>query len=154
CRAMTSVRGSRPPDAPPRRSQEGYAMSTATQQLITAEEFARMPQPPDGSRQELVRGVIVTMPPPGGLHGVCCLRIGRKLGNFVDDNKLGTVASNDTGFVSERDPDTVRGADVAFWRKENLPKVPEGYIEVLPDLAVEVVSPGDHYARIQRKVSH
>ena len=37
-------------------------MTTVTQKLITAEEFFQMPDPPDGSRQELVRGVIVTMP--------------------------------------------------------------------------------------------
>jgi Uma2 family endonuclease len=129
-------------------------MSTATQKLITAEDFFRMPQPADGSQQELVRGVIVTMPPPGGRHGVCCSKIVRRLGNFVEDNRLGTITSNDTGFVSERDPDTVRGPDVAFWTKERLPEVPEGYIEVAPDLVVEVVSPSDHYSRVQNKVRH
>jgi Uma2 family endonuclease len=38
--------------------------------------------------------------------------------------------------------------------KERLPEVPEGYIEVAPDLVVEVVSPGDHYSRVQNKVRH
>jgi len=127
-------------------------VSIATQKLITAEEFARMPNPPDGSQQELVRGVIVTMPPPGGLHGFCCLKVGLKVGNFVDGQQLGTVVSNDTGFILERNPDTVRGPDVSFWSKESLPTVPRGYIEVPPDLAVEVVSPDDHFARINRKL--
>ncbi len=127
-------------------------MATVAQKLITAEEFFRMPQPPDGSQQELVKGVIVSMPPPGGRHGVCCLKIGRRIGNFVEEKGLGTVASNDTGFISERDPDTVRGPDVSFWSRERLPEVPEGYIPIAPDLTVEVVSPGDHYSRVQRKV--
>ncbi len=129
-------------------------MTTTAQKLISAEEFSRVPQPPDGSRQELIRGVIVTMPPPGGSHGVCCLKVGRKLGDFVDDNRLGAVASNDTGFFTERNPDTVRGADVAYWSKDRLPDVPDAYIGIPPDLAVEVVSPGDHFARVQRKVIH
>jgi Uma2 family endonuclease len=129
-------------------------MTTATQKLITAEEFARMPDPPDGSRQELVKGVIITMPPPGRRHGVCCLKIGRRIGAYVDENQLGTAASNDTGFLMERDPDTVRGPDISFWSRAKLPEVPEGYIEVVPDLVVEVVSPSDHYARVQRKVNH
>ena len=116
-------------------------MTTATQKLITAEEFFRMPEPPDGSRQELVRGVIITMPPPGGRHGACCSKVDRRLGNFVEANGLGTLTTNDTGFLSERDPDTVRGPDVAFWSRERLPEVPNGYIEVAPDLVVEVVSP-------------
>jgi Uma2 family endonuclease len=128
-------------------------MTTATQKLITAEEFSRMPDPPDGSQQELVKGVIVTMPPPGGRHGVCCLKIGRHIGNFVEDKNLGTTASNDTGFITERDPDTVRGPDISFWTRERLPDVPVTYIQIPPDLLVEVVSPSDHYARIQKRVS-
>jgi Uma2 family endonuclease len=122
--------------------------------LITAEEFARMPDPPDGSQQELIRGVIVTMPPPGGRHGVCCARVVRHLSNHVEDHNLGTVTAKDTGFVSERDPDTVRGPDVAFWTRERLAEIPEGYIEIPPDLVVEVVSPSDHYSRVQTKLRH
>lgn len=128
-------------------------MTTATQKLITAEEFARMPNPPDGSQQELVRGVIITMPPPGARHGACCSRINRRLANFAEDNNLGTVFSNDTGFITERDPDSVRGPDVSFWSREKVPELPDGYIEVAADLVVEVVSPGDRYARIQRKIN-
>ena len=129
-------------------------MATVSKQLITAEEFARMPDPPDGSQQELVRGEIVTMPPPGGLHGACCPKIDRRLGNFIEGNNLGTVFANDTGFIIERNPDTVRGPDISLWSRERLPEVPEGYIEIPPDLAVEVISPRDHYSRIQNKVRH
>jgi Uma2 family endonuclease len=126
----------------------------AGRKLITAEEFIRMPDPLDGSRQELVRGVIETMPPPGTRHGVCCSKIDRRLGNFVEEQDRGTVASNDCGFVSERDPDTVRGPDISFWSKERLPEVPDGYAEVPPDLAVEVASPTDHHARLMQRVHH
>jgi len=127
-------------------------MATVAKKLITAEEFARLPNPPDGSQQELVRGEIVILPPPGGRHGLCCSRIERRLANFVDDSRRGTVTCNDTGFISERDPDTVRGPDVAYWSKERLPEVPEGYITIAPDLAVEVVSPSDIFSRIQKKI--
>jgi Uma2 family endonuclease len=129
-------------------------MSQATQKLITAEEFFHMPGPEDGSQQELVRGVIQTMPPPGAPHGLCCSKIDRRLGTFVESQHLGTVFANDTGFITERDPDTVRGADVAYWSRERLPEVPRGYIAIPPDLAVEVVSPDDHFSRVQRKVAH
>ena len=128
-------------------------MSVVAEKLITAEEFFRMPQPKDGSHQELVRGVIVTMPPPGGLHGVCCSKVSRRIGNFVDDHlKEGTVASNDTGFVTERVPDSVRGADVAYWSKQRLPVVPVGYIEIAPNLAVEVLSPSNTSKQIRTKL--
>jgi Uma2 family endonuclease len=53
-------------------------MSAITQsRLMTAEEFAELPNPEDGSRQELVNGVVITMPPPSFYHGQVCLRIGR-----------------------------------------------------------------------------
>jgi len=81
----------------------------------------------------MVRGEIITMPPPGGLHGVSCLKVGRRLGNFVEDQDCGTVTSNDTGFITERSPDSVRGPDIAYWSRERLPTVPVGYIEVAPD---------------------
>ena len=125
--------------------------STA-KKLMTAEEFAEMPQPKDGSKQELIRGVIVAMPPPGGRHGYCCSRTDRRLGNFVEDNRLGFVLCNDAGFISERDPDTVRGPDISFWSLERLPELPDGYIPIPPDLAIEVVSPSDHFTRVQAKV--
>jgi Uma2 family endonuclease len=129
-------------------------MTPLVQKLITAEEFGKMPEPKDGSQQELIQGVILTMPPPQAPHGFCCSRINRHLSTFVESQGLGFVFTNDTGFIIERDPDTVRGADVAFWSRERLPKLPQGYIPIPPDLAVEVVSPDDHFSRVQKKVAH
>jgi Uma2 family endonuclease len=127
-------------------------MSTVASKLVTAEEFMKMPEPTDGSKQELVRGVIVTMPPPKGRHGVCCSKVNRLLGNHVAAKRLGHVTCNDTGFILQRNPDTVRGPDAAFWSVQRVPEVPDGYFEVPPDLAVEVVSPDDSHTRVQEKV--
>jgi Uma2 family endonuclease len=128
-------------------------MSTAApKKLLTAEEFFQLPNPADGSQQELVRGEIITMPPPVGFHGVCCSETCRLLGNFVKPNHLGTVTANDTGFITERHPDSVRGPDIAYWSKEKLPEVPVGYIEVPPDLLVEVLSPSNPSKQIRTKL--
>jgi Uma2 family endonuclease len=124
------------------------------QPLLTAEEFMRLPDPPDGARQELIEGRVVTMPPPKGIHGVVCNRLGRLLGNHVDAHGLGWVASNDAGVILEREPDTVRGPDLAYYSKERVPVLPTGYFEVPPDLAVEVLSPDDAASRINSKVRH
>ena len=35
---------------------------------------------------------------------------------------LGRVVTNDSGIVTQRDPDTVRGADVAYYSYARLPK--------------------------------
>jgi Uma2 family endonuclease len=120
--------------------------------LISAEQFLRMPDPPNGAKQELVRGEVITMPGPGGLHGVTCARISRRIGNFVDDRQLGWVMGNDTGFLTHRDPDTVRGADVAYWSKQRLPEVPVGYLLIAPDLGVEVLSPSNTSKQIREKI--
>lgn len=128
-------------------------MSTIThKKLLTAEEFFLLPQPSNGAQQELVRGEVITMPPPGGLHGVTCNKAGRRLGNFVEDNDRGTVTSNDTGFITERAPDSVRGPDISYWSKERLPVVPVGYITIPPDLLVEVLSPSNTSKQIHDKL--
>jgi Uma2 family endonuclease len=127
-------------------------MITAAQKLITADEFLQMPEPPDGSEQELVRGEVITMPPPGGFHGVSCGKTTYRLYSFVETNQRGTVLSNETGIITERDPDTVRGADVAYWSFERLPEVPPGYIETAPDLAVEVLSQWTKMRQLRIKI--
>lgn len=119
---------------------------------LTAEDFARRPDP--GHPEELVKGKIVSMPPPGYRHGLICLRIGRILGNFVEDHELGQVVS-ESGVITERGPDSVRGPDISFYSNHRLPKgeIPEGYARVLPDLVFEVLSPSDRWPNVLARVA-
>jgi len=128
-------------------------MSTIThKKLLTAEEFFLLPDPGDGTQQELVRGEIVTMPPPGGMHGVTCSKTDRKLGIYIDGGPGGTLVCNDTGFITEREPDSVRGPDISYWSKDRLNIVPVGYIEIAPDMLVEVLSPSNTSKQIRAKL--
>jgi Uma2 family endonuclease len=86
------------------------------------------------------------------LHGVTCSKVVRRIGNFVDAGPGGTVACNDTGFITARTPDSVRGPDISYWSKERLSEVPVGYIEVPPDLLVEVLSPSNTSRQIRDKL--
>jgi Uma2 family endonuclease len=116
-------------------------MTTAThERLLTAEEFMNLPDPEDGSQQELVRGVVVTMPAPKPPHGYTCSQVSGRLWQFCEASRLGFFVGNDTGVITERGPDTVRGPDVAYWSFARQPTVPDGYFEVAPDLAVEMLS--------------
>jgi Uma2 family endonuclease len=124
----------------------------AQHKQMTAEEFFLLPDPADGSRQELVRGEVITMPPPGGLHGVTCSKVDRKIGAFIDAGPGGTLACNDTGFITQRQPDSVRGPDIAYWSRERLTEVPVGYIETPPDMLVEVLSPSNTSRQIRSKL--
>ena len=126
-------------------------MSTQTR-LMTADEFLEMPD--DGLLHELVRGEVVTMSLPGGEHGEIAGEIFRLIANQVKSAKLGKTYAAETGFLIERDPDTVRGPDVAFVRAERLPEItnPEKYVPFAPDLAVEVLSPNDRADEVEEKV--
>ena len=109
--------------------------------LMTAEELLLMPD--DDMQRELIRGVLTEDMPPGYEHGVVEFRIGRLLGNFVEDNDFGEILGGDSGFVLERNPDTVRGPDVAWIAPDRIPVPVRGYAELAPDLVVEVKSPND-----------
>jgi Uma2 family endonuclease len=131
-------------------------MSTAsvtTPGLLTAEEFARRPDP--GRPEELVRGRVVPMPMPKPRHGEICGKSVRIFGNWVDDHDLGRVLSNDAGVITERGPDTVRGADVSFYSFARVPKgpLPDRYLDTPPELIVEVLSPNDRWPKVLAKVA-
>jgi Uma2 family endonuclease len=128
-------------------------MTTTAVKLITAAEYARMPDPPDGSKEELVRGVIVTMPAPGFRHGVCQANVAFLLQAHARSKRNGRVTV-ESGLQTEFDPDTVRGPDVAFWSAERLPldQTPEVYPDAAADLVVEVQSPSSRRRTTQDKI--
>ena len=128
-------------------------MATGTS-LMTAEEYSDLPDP-HGYPTELVKGVLTTMAPPRPRHGEICLQIGHLLRCYLDDHPVGRALSNDSGVITERDPDTVRGADIAYYSFERVPKgpLPAGLLDVAPDLVFEVLSPTDRWSEVQVKVA-
>ncbi|CAN5269089.1 Uma2 family endonuclease [soil metagenome] len=121
-------------------------------QQVTAEELLRMPD--DGFRYELVGGELRKMTPAGNIHGRVAMNFGTSLNNHVKAYDLGVVYAAETGFKLAGDPDTVRAPDVAFVARERLKAVGEveGFWLGAPDLAVEVISPGDSYIEVEEKV--
>ena len=81
------------------------------------------------------------------------MKLGFFLGNFVIPRRLGRLAASDSGVLLERDPDTVREPDIAYISAERLALDVEvtGYYEVIPDLVVEVISPGDSASEVMDK---
>jgi Uma2 family endonuclease len=126
-------------------------VSPITERLLTAEEYLALPD--DGRCTELIQGRIVEMNQPGSLHGFYCLNIGGALRDFVRANKLGRVVSNDSGVVTQRGPDSVRGGDVLFYSYARVAKGTslKGYWPA-PDLVFEVKSASDRWVEIITKV--
>ena len=120
--------------------------------LMTAEELLRNDVP--NKSTELVRGVLVVREPPGGWHGHLSVRLGYVMGQHVYPRRLGMLFGQDTGFLIERDPDTVRAPDLAFVSAARTPEIGrQGYVPFAPDLAVEILSPGDRPSEVLEKVA-
>jgi Uma2 family endonuclease len=117
---------------------------------ITAEAFSRMP---DLGPCELVAGKIVPMTPPGFEHGEYQGNLYVAMHQHVRANDLGRLAVGDVGLITRRRPDTVRGADIAFYSKARADLRRKGvYLEIPPDLVVEVLSPGNRKAEVREKL--
>jgi Uma2 family endonuclease len=122
-----------------------------TKRLITAEEFAEFHE--EGYRHELVEGRIVRMSLPGFRHGRVVVRIASLLDDHVRKLRLGQVVA-ESGYTLARNPDTVRGPDVSFVRRERIASTgaPDSFWEGAPDLAVEVISPSNRAGNLRRKI--
>jgi Uma2 family endonuclease len=122
-------------------------------ELMTAEQFGQRPDP--GYPEELVQGRVVAMSVPDRRHGYVCGRADRIFGNFVDERGIGRVLCNDSGVITDRSPDTVRGADVAYYSYSRLPNgaLPTGLGPEMPELVVEVRSSNDRWREILEKVA-
>jgi Uma2 family endonuclease len=130
-------------------------MATVGSKLVTAEEFYDWANRPENRDKycELERGEIVEMTRPGRLHGFVCANVARILGNFTVQRKRGYICSNDTGVIVERDPDTVRGPDILLFEDtDRVEAIDRKYGEKPPVLAVEVLSPNDRFAKINRRI--
>ena len=128
-------------------------MTTVKTDLLTAEDLLRLYG--EGVRGELIRGVLRETMPSGQRHGKIVARLLILLGMFIEPRRLGTLVASDSGVLLERDPDTVREPDIAFTSITRLPAdaVLDGYAEVVPDLVVEIVSPGDRPRDLADKVA-
>lgn len=140
--ASTSARGNRRTIGQPRM---------VTTRPMTAEELLAMPD--DGSRYELFDGELIRMNPTNLRHLQISGRLIRLIGNYVEEGNRGVVGG-EGGFVFRRDPDKVYAPDVVFISTDRLPPTDAwtGFAEIAPNLAVEVLSPGDTADYINDKV--
>lgn len=97
--------------------------ATATgARLLTAGDLLRLSS--QGVRGELIMGVLHETAPAGLRQGRIAVRLIARLGEFVEPRGLGTVVGTDSGVLLDREPDTVREPDVAFFSADTLPSTP------------------------------
>jgi Uma2 family endonuclease len=126
------------------------------ERLLTAADLAALPaELPSGPvLYELDNGRLIIMAPPGDIHG--CVEA-NCVGEFRAQGQkrgLGKVRSGEVGIVLWRNPDRVVGADAVFIANASLPvrRSPEGYLETIPDLVLEIMSKNDTWAAVRKKV--
>lgn len=120
-----------------------------THHVITDEELLRLPR--DGSKYEVVDGELVHMSPAGWLHEKIVANLMGVLRNYVKAKQLGDVIGSSALYVLPGG--NKRGPDVSFVAAGRLAsEAGRSFPELAPDLAVEVVSPGDRPRQVLDKV--
>lgn len=121
-----------------------------TTRQVTVEEFAEMPLQ---GIWELVDGEPIELSPAAGRSGWISGNVFALLASHVRQSHLGWAFPPETGFVLFDDRQTVRSPDAAVVLRDRLPAVPDTFVPLAPDLAVEVLSPSDRMADAMGKVS-
>lgn len=144
---MTSATAPPMPLSPP---------ASPTERLLTVADLAAMPTslPTGDVEYELNDGRLVIMPPPGDIHGEAAVRIGSFLFTGAELKGHG-VARGEVGVILRRNPDRVVVPDACFIGNASLPvrRSPEGYLETIPDVVVEVRSKNDSLPAIESKAA-
>jgi Uma2 family endonuclease len=119
--------------------------------VMTARELFQHSHEP--YRAELVAGRLFEMEPAGALHGVVAARICALLCRHVRTHELGVVFGAETGFQLASDPDTVRAPDAGFVTAARVAAIgiPSRFWQGPPDVAFEIVSPGDRRGEVESK---
>jgi Uma2 family endonuclease len=119
--------------------------------LLTGDELARMP---NHDLCELIDGRIVPMSPTNPEHGRLEANIGGLLRDFARAQNLGIVMTGEVGIFTKRHPDRVRAADVVFisHRRYASRTKTRGFLDVAPELVVEILSLENAHVDTQAKV--
>jgi Uma2 family endonuclease len=121
--------------------------------LLTVDDLLRLPEP--DLPHELRRGVLRLVTPAISAHGAVSARLLAALAQHVYTHDLGALFTAEAGFLLERDPDTLLCPDVAFVSRERLPAggLDLRFLELAPDLAVEVLTPSSRTGEMRAKVA-
>ena len=127
-------------------------MATAKNKLLTAEDLLRLHN--QGVKGELIDGVLKEKVSAGVEHSFIGIRLGGEFDRYSRRHRLGRVGGTDGGVLIRRSPDNVREPDIFFVSAYRLPLDvrTQGYLEVVPELVVEIVSPSDSDQDVREKI--
>jgi Uma2 family endonuclease len=108
----------------------------------------------DAELYEIINGEKLYRDATGGEHGWVELNVASAIRDYVRPQRLGRVQVGEVGIYIQRNPDRVRAADVLFISLERYAQLsnPGGYLDVAPELVVEVLSPDDTVIGMMQKL--
>jgi Uma2 family endonuclease len=115
---------------------------------VTVDELEKLSLP---FPAELYNGRVV-FKMPNFAHAVIQNNIGKKIGNYLDTHPIGLVGGDANFRLWPERRHESRGPDVSFILKERLPQNLFRFLPMAPDLAVEILSPGDSFMQVMEKV--
>jgi Uma2 family endonuclease len=121
-------------------------MTTPTR--VTVEQFLAMED--EKPYLELINGEMVQKAMPGPKHSAAVIHVGTELTLFVRQHPIARV---DTELRHRsNDQDWVSLPDICVTLRDRWPKGATSAVEVMPDLAIEVLSPDDRAGRVAERV--
>ena len=125
------------------------------QKLLTVDDVWELEHRPEneGKRFYLIDGELFFTMSPGIMHGRAANKLGRYLDEFAEAHSLGFVTV-EAGFHPAAERHTLLMPDVAFFSVSRLPDPStERFGPAMPDLAIEVQSPGNTLDELRRKAA-
>ena len=112
--------------------------------------IAQLPEYAD-CRFELIEGELKEMAPVGEIHGSLAIHLIFHLNAYVDRHGVGRLTV-ETGYYALGDDETLLAPDIAFRQLDTSTNPPvRGWVERMPDLAVEIKSSREPFAHMRRK---
>lgn len=124
---------------------------TSAVHRLTVRDLECLPDPMDDTRYELIDGELHVSRQPSYQHQMTCHRLQMRLGTWSEQTGLGEVIPA-PGVIFA--PEDAVAPDVVWVSRERLPHVlnEDGKLQAAPDLMIEVLSPGAHNERRDRKL--
>ncbi|WGV25196.1 Uma2 family endonuclease [Halotia branconii] len=126
--------------------------------LLTIKDLEQLHTEHPEWQMELVEGKIIVMGPSDYESEEIGGRLITFLNNWIMSRKLGRVTGSSAGFIlpsikeGDSEKRNLRAPDVSFVRADRLKKTKRDFVELVPDLMVEVKSKSDRIKPIEEKI--
>ncbi len=132
---------------------QGKGEMATQERLLDVDAVWEMMLQPDYEKKRfyVIDGELFEMSPANRLHGNLAIIIGSIVWRFVEEHNLGEVNA-EVGYYAPGDRRTLLAPDVAFVSHARVSQLPEEkFVPLMPDLAIEIVSPSNSLRQIRRK---